>query len=263
LPRFRLTLEYDGTGFAGWQVQPGGLRTVQGVLGAALERIAGHPCRPAGASRTDAGVHAEGQVASLDLETGLDAERLRRALNGVLPRDLAVVDAAAVAPGFHARWAARSKLYRYRIWNGASPSPLRAAWTHRVFTPLDLPAMRRAAAQLLGSHDFRSFQAARAAPGTTVRTLTRVDLEGETRGEVRIWVAGDAFLRHMVRILAGTLVEVGIGRRDPDGIAPLLAARDRSRAGPTAPARGLCLVRIDCAEGGFPQPRPGLPGARP
>ena len=263
MPRFRLTLEYDGAGFAGWQVQPGGLRTVQGVLGAALERIAGRPCRPVGASRTDAGVHAEGQLASADLETGLDGERLRRALNGELPRDLAVVDASVVAPEFHARWAARSKTYRYRIWNGASPSPLRAAWTHRVFTPLELPAMRRAAAHLLGSHDFRSFQAARAAPGATVRTLTRVDVEGETRGEVRIWVEGDAFLRQMVRILAGTLVEVGIGRRDPDGIPPLLAARDRRRAGPTAPARGLCLVGVHCAEGGIPQPRLGLPIPRP
>jgi tRNA pseudouridine38-40 synthase len=262
LPRFRLTLEYDGAGFAGWQVQPGGLRTVQGVLGAALERIAGHPCRPVGASRTDAGVHAEGQLASVDLETALDAERLRRGLNGVLPRDLAVVAAAEVGPEFHARRAARSKLYRYRIWNGAGPSPLRAAWTHRVFTPLDLPAMRGAAARLLGSHDFRSLQAARPAPGPTVRTLTRVDVEGEARGELQIWVEGDAFLRHMVRILAGTLVEVGLGRRDPEAIPALLAARDRSRAGPTAPARGLCLVQVDCAEGRFSQPRPGLPTPR-
>jgi tRNA pseudouridine38-40 synthase len=263
LPRFRLTLEYDGAGFAGWQVQPGGRRTVQGVLGAALERVVGHPCRPVGASRTDAGVHAEGQVASVELATGLDADRLRRALNGVLPRDVAVVEAARAAPDFHARSAARSKLYRYRIWNGASPSPLRAARSHRVFTPLDLGAMRRAASHLLGRHDFRSFRAARAAPGSTLRTLGRVDLEGESRGEVRIWVEGDAFLRHMVRILAGTLVEVGIGRRDPDAMPALLAAGDRAQAGPTAPARGLCLVRVDCAEAGFPMPRPGLPEPRP
>jgi tRNA pseudouridine38-40 synthase len=245
LPRFRLTLEYDGAGFAGWQVQAGGLRTVQGVLHAALERIAGHPCRASGASRTDAGVHAEGQVASVELATGLGAEALGRSLNGVLPGDLAVVAAAEADPRFDARRAARAKLYRYRIWNGASPSPLRAARTHRVFTPLDLAAMRRAASHLLGSHDFRSFQAARSAPGSSVRRLARVDVEGETRGEVRIEVEGDAFLRHMVRILVGTLVEVGIGRRDPDGIPAVLAARERSRAGPTAPARGLCLVRVE------------------
>src|SRR5262249_53274940 len=158
--------------------------------------------------------------------------------------DLAVLDAAEVGPAFDARRGARAKLYRYRIWNGASPSPLRSARTHRVFTALDLAAMRAAAAALVGTHDFRSFQAAGSAPGSTVRTLHRLEVEGEVRGEVHILVEGDAFLRHMVRILAGTLVEVGIGRRDRDGMAPLLAARERSRAGPTAPARGLCLVRV-------------------
>jgi tRNA pseudouridine38-40 synthase len=253
MPTFRLTLEYDGTDFAGWQRQAQGERTVQATLAAALAEIAGAPVRVTGAGRTDAGVHAEGQVASVELETGLDAEGLRRALNGVLPPDVAVVEAARAGPEFHARFAARSKLYRYRLWNGASPSPLRAARTHRVFTPLDLPAMRRAAAHLLGCHDFRSFQAARAAPGPTLRTLTRLEVAGESRGEVQIWVEGDAFLRHMVRILTGTLVEVGIGRSDPDAMPAVLAARDRSRAGPTAPARGLCLVRVDCVEPGFPE----------
>ena len=245
MPKFRLTLEYDGADFAGWQVQAGGLRTVQGVLEAALARIVGQPCRVAGASRTDSGVHAEAQVASVVLETALGAEALRRALNGVLPRDVAVVAAAEVAEGFHARHSARGKLYRYRIWNGASPSPLRAARTHRVLTPLDLPAMRTAAEGLLGSHDFRAFQAAGSAPGSTLRTLRRLAIEGEARAEVCLWVEGDAFLRHMVRILAGTLVEIGVGRRDPAGIPALLAACDRARAGPTAPARGLCLVRVD------------------
>ena len=245
MPRFRLTLEYDGAGFAGWQVQAAGQRTVQGELEAALARVAGHPCRVAGASRTDSGVHAEGQVASVVLGTGLGAEELRRAANGVLPRDLAVIAAAEVPESFHARRSARAKLYRYRIWNGASPSPLRAARTHRVFTPLDLAAMRRGAEALLGTHDFRAFQAAGSAPGSTVRTLSRLAVDGEAGGEVRLLVEGDAFLRHMVRILAGTLIEIGIGRRDPAGIPPLLASRERSRAGPTAPARGLCLVRVD------------------
>jgi tRNA pseudouridine38-40 synthase len=263
LTKFRLTLEYDGAGFAGWQVQPGATRSVQGVFEAALARIAGHACRAVGASRTDAGVHAEGQVASVDLERRLDGERLRRALNGVLPPDLAVVAAAEAPAAFHARRSARSKLYRYRIWNGTSPSPLRAARSHRVFTPLDLGAMRRAASQLLGRHDFRSFQAARSAPGPTERSLARVGVEGEAGGEVEIWVEGDAFLRHMVRILAGTLVEVGIGRRDAGSIPALLAARERSRAGRTAPARGLCLVRVDYEADGIPSPGPGLPGGRP
>ena len=245
MPKFRLTLEYDGAGFAGWQVQAAGQRTVQGELEAALARVAGHPCRVAGASRTDSGVHAEGQVASVVLGTGLGAEELRRAANGVLPRDLALIAAAEVADSFHARRSARAKLYRYRIWNGASPSPLRAARTHRVFTPLDLAAMRRGAEALLGTHDFCAFQAAGSAARSTVRTLRGLAVEGEAGEEVRLLVEGDAFLRHMVRILAGTLVEIGIGRRDPAGIPALLASCERSRAGPTAPARGLCLVRVD------------------
>ncbi len=260
MTKFRLTLEYDGAGFAGWQVQPGGTRTVQGALEAALARIAGHACHAVGASRTDAGVHAEGQVASVDLETRLGAEALGRALNGVLPPDLAVVEAAEASASFHARRSARAKLYRYRIWNGPGPSPLRAAWTHRASTPLDLAAMRQAASLLLGSHDFRSFQAARSAPGPTARRLARVDVRGETRAEVQIWVEGDAFLRHMVRILAGTLVEVGIGRRDADSIPAVLAARERSRAGRTASARGLCLVRVEYGPEEIPSPGPGKQG---
>jgi tRNA pseudouridine38-40 synthase len=247
VPRFRLTLEYDGAGFAGWQVQPGGQRTVQGTLQGAIARVTGQAARVVGASRTDAGVHAEGQVASVELATALEADALRRALNGVLPADVAVIGAAEAPPDFHARRAARAKLYRYRIWNGASPSPLRAARSHRVFTPLDLAAMHEAGSQLEGTHDFRSFQAAGSAPASTVRTLQRVAVGGETRGEVRILVEGDAFLRHMVRILCGTLVEVGIGRRAPSEIPAVLAARDRARAGPTAPARGLTLVRVDYA----------------
>jgi tRNA pseudouridine38-40 synthase len=256
---FRLTLEYDGAGFAGWQRQPG-QRTVQGAVEDALARLSSEPVRVRAASRTDAGVHAEGQVAFARLETPLAPDALRRAANGLLPPDIAAVDAAEAPEGYDPRRAARAKLYRYRIWNGASPSPLRAARTHRAFTPLDLAAMREAAGHLVGCHDFRCFQAARAAPGPTVRTLHRLGIEGETRGEVRLLVEGDGFLRHMVRILAGTLVEVGIGRRDPSGIPALLAARERSQAGPTAPARGLCLVWVD---DGFPSARPGLPRLMP
>jgi tRNA pseudouridine38-40 synthase len=244
VPTFRLTLEYDGGDFAGWQVQPGDRRTVQGTLEEALARITGQRPRVTGAGRTDAGVHAEGQVASLVVDTGLGPGALARALNGVLPADLSVVDARLAPEGFHARYDARSKLYRYALWNGEARSPLRASRTHRVVTRLDLAAMRSAAAALVGTHDFASFQTAGSPVRSTVRTLLRLDLEGEPRGEIRILVEADGFLRHMVRILAGTLIEVGLGRREARALPGVLAARDRSRAGRTAPARGLTLLHV-------------------
>lgn len=243
---FRLILEYDGTGFEGWQAQPHGHRTVQGVLEEALARVTGaKDPRVTGAGRTDAGVHAEGQVAGVELETELAAERLGRALNGVLPDDLAVAACEPAPEGFHARYDARSKLYRYRIWNGAARSPLRAAHSHWVASRLDLAAMREAAAPLVGRHDFASFQAAGSDVRSSERSLTRLDVAGEPRGEIDLWVAGDGFLRQMVRILAGTLVEVGLGRTPAAAVSEILAARDRTRAGRTAPARGLTLVRVD------------------
>jgi len=241
---FRLTLEYDGTAFEGWQVQPGGRRTIQGSLEDALARVTGRRVRVVGSGRTDAGVHARGQVASVRVETQLDAARLLRALNGVLPADVAVVDAARAPDDFHARRDARSKLYRYRIWNGADPSPLRARFSHWVPPVLDLEAMAQAARACSGRHDFASFQAAGSNVQTSVRTLSRLDVKGESRGEISILVEGDGFLRHMVRNLAGTLVDVGLGRRAPDSMAALLAARDRRRAGRTAPAAGLTLLRV-------------------
>jgi tRNA pseudouridine38-40 synthase len=245
VPNFRLNLEYDGRDFAGWQVQPGGQRTVQGVLEAAVERVTGRAVRAIGSGRTDAGVHAEGQVASVRVDTRLEPDELRRALNGVLPAGVAVLAADRVPEDFHARRDARSKLYCYRIWNGASPSPLRAPRAWHVARPLDLEAMRRAARALVGIHDFACFRAAGSGGGSSVRTLTRCQLEGEARAEIRLWVEGDGFLRHMVRALAGTLVEVGCGRRAAGSMAAMLAARDRGGAGRTAPAQGLTLVRVD------------------
>jgi tRNA pseudouridine38-40 synthase len=242
---FRLTLEYDGSRFHGWQVQPGGRRTVQGVLEEALRRVGGGAGRALGAGRTDAGVHAEGQVAGVWLATELDPAQLARALNGLLPPDLAVVACEPAPEGFHPRYAARAKLYCYRIWNGACRSPLRQARVHWVRTPLDLRAMREAAALLVGTHDFAAFQAAGSDVATTLRTLARVDVSGVAGGDVAIEVVGDGFLRHMVRILAGTLIDVGLGRRAAASMPALLAGRDRSRAGRTAPAQALTLVRVE------------------
>ena len=249
MPTFRLRLEYDGTDFAGWQTQAAGVRTVQGTLEAALARIAGEPVGVVGAGRTDAGVHAEGQVASLRLETRLDAAALGRALNAILPPDLAVREAAEAAPDFHALRDARAKRYRYQVWNGRVRSPLRARRFHWTPLPLDLGAMRVAAAACVGRHDFACFETRSSEhpdPGhSTVRRLDAVAVHGVAGGEIAITVDGEGFLRHMVRSLAGTLLEAGAGRRDPAGMPALLAGRDRRQAGPTAPAAGLVLVRVD------------------
>ena len=249
---FKLTLEYDGTDFEGWQQQPAGSRTVQGVLRAAFEEIGASATHLMGAGRTDAGVHAEGQVASVAAETGLDAKTLVRALNANLPYDVAVVDACPAPAGFDARRHARAKCYRYLVWNGPARAPLRARRSMRVPGPLDVGAMQAAARHLVGTHDFASFQAAGSTIQGTERTLHRVDVAGLTGGEVRFTVEGSGFLRHMVRNLVGTLLEVGAGRREADALPALLQARDRRRAGPTAAAAGLTLLWV-----AYPDPLPG------
>jgi tRNA pseudouridine38-40 synthase len=249
---FRLILEYDGRDFEGWQAQPGAHRTVQGTLSEGLTRIIGGAVRVTGAGRTDSGVHAEGQVASVEAETKLEPGALQRALNGVLPADLAVVEAQAVPADFDARRGALSKLYRYQVWNGPRRSPLREARALFVSKPLDLAAMRAASAQLVGVHDFASFQAAGSSVTCTVRELMRCEWLGEAGGELALECEGTGFLRHMVRNVAGTLLEVGQGRRAPESLSGLLAARDRTLAGPTAAAHALTLVRVD-----YPAEAPG------
>jgi tRNA pseudouridine38-40 synthase len=245
MPTFRLVLEYDGTDFAGWQSQAQGERTVQATLAAALAELARGPVRVTGAGRTDAGVHAEGQVAAATLDTRLDADTLIRALYAKLPPDVAVRAAALAAEGFDPRREAKGKLYRYAVWNGAEPSPLRRRRCHAVREPLDVAAMRAAAAHLVGQHDFASFQGAGSSARSSVRAVSHASVEGEPGGEIRFELAGDGFLRHMVRNAVGTLLEVGLGRREAASLPALLAARDRSQAGPTAPACGLTLVRVD------------------
>ena len=243
--RFRLVLEYDGTDFSGWQIQPSG-RSVQGVVEEALREITGESRRVSPAGRTDAGVHAVGQVAHFDSETHLEVPALGRALNAVLPRDVAVLD-LGVAPGdFHARHMAVAKLYTYRILNRASPSPVRGRFSWHLRSPLDVAAMAEAAASVVGTHDFSAF---RGAPGghdedvSPRRTLHRLEVVARA-DEVRIEAEGRSFLRHMVRNLAGTLVEVGQGRRPVSDMAKVLESRDRANAAATAPAHGLCLERV-------------------
>ncbi|HKE12034.1 MAG TPA: tRNA pseudouridine synthase A, partial [Myxococcota bacterium] len=223
----------------------------------------GAPVAVVGASRTDAGVHAEGQVASIGLKTVLGPAALVRALNALLPEDVAVREITLAPEGFHARRDARGKLYRYAIWNCPERSPLRAGRCWSVPSVLDLEAMRVAAAALVGTHDWSAFQVrgsewraegeAQGRKRSAVRRVTRVAVLGCAGGEVQIEVEGEGFLRQMVRSLVGTLVEVGRGRRDPSSMGALLESRDRAATGPTAPAHGLTLVRVDHPSLGFPR----------
>lgn len=243
---FRFVLEYAGGEFEGWQIQSGarGARTVQGELESQLAPLAEGRVRIRGAGRTDAGVHAMAQVASVRLATRLDARGLLRAMNARLPRDLGVREIAEVPDDWDALREAHGKHYRYQIWNGPTRSPLRADRWSWVVEAVDLESMQEAATAFVGRHDFAAFQGAGSPTRTTVRTLESVEVTGTSGGEICIDVRGEGFLRHMVRNLAGTLLEIGRGRWAPDRAAGVLASRDRGQAGPTAPAVGLVLVEV-------------------
>ena len=238
----RLVVEYDGTGFAGWQRQDG-QQTVQGWLEDGLRQMTGQAVTVRGAGRTDAGVHAEGQVASVEVVSRIPCLGFLRGLNTELPPEIAVLEVTDMPAGFSARHDARGKIYRYRIWNHPVRSPGRVRTTWHVFDPLDMHAMRATAALLVGEHDFRAFRAADCERKTTVRIIRRFDVRREG-ALVSLELEGTAFLRNMVRILAGTLVAVGKGKMTPTQVQDLLESGDRTRAGVTAPACGLTLVRV-------------------
>jgi tRNA pseudouridine38-40 synthase len=239
----RIVLEYDGTDFAGWQRQPPPARSVQGVLEEAIAGMTGEQPLVRGAGRTDAGVHARAQVASFLTPSSIPLVGFVRGLNASLPRDVAVVEGEEAPEDFEPRRAARGKHYAYRLWNRPSRSPLHERTSWHVIKPLDLGAMGRAAALLLGEHDFSSFRAAGCDARHPVRHLRRAEVSRE--GDlVTLDLEATAFLRGMARIIAGTLVEIGLGVREAATMADLLAARDRGRAGRTAPAHGLTLERV-------------------
>jgi tRNA pseudouridine38-40 synthase len=262
----KITLAYDGTDFVGWQRQAEGT-SVQGALEEALSRIQGAPVSVAGAGRTDAGVHAAGQVASVALDVAHDTATLRRALNAMLPETVRVIGVEDAAPDFHARFAASSKTYHYRIANGPVLSPFLRRWAWHVPWVLDVAAMQDAARRLEGEHDFAAFRSAGTDVRSSVRTIHVSRLldadpwcgagrapsdrpEVEVEGRMLVYeVEGSGFLRHMVRAIAGTLVEAGSGRATPAQVGELLERRDRTLAGPTAPPCGLCLVRVTYGAG--------------
>jgi len=240
----KLVVEYDGTDLCGWQRQENG-PTVQQHLEEVLARMTGGPVVVVGASRTDAGVHALGQVASFQTEAAIPTSGFRLGMNSLLPPAIAVVSAEEVAEGFHARFSARGKHYRYSILTRSSRAPLvrHRVW-HRGGARLDLTAMRKAAAALPGERDWSAFRAAGCTARTAVRRVDAVEVVEPESHRIDIEVRGNAFLRNMVRILAGTLVEVGHGRIEPGQVAEIVESRDRTRAGQTAPPHGLTLVEV-------------------
>jgi tRNA pseudouridine38-40 synthase len=243
VPVVKLLLEYDGTRYVGWQVQPNG-PSIQAEVERSLSRLHARPVRVVAAGRTDAGVHARGQVASFPEARPLPLSAYVKGMNALLPEDVAVREAAVMPDGFDARRDARGKRYRYRVENLATRAPLGRLQAWQVFRPLDVAAMRAAAAPLLGRHDFSSFQASDCVADHAVRELRRLDVEGEAGGTIEVVAEATAFLKHMVRNLVGTLVEVGLGARDAATIPGLLAAQDRTLAGRTAPPQGLVLEQV-------------------
>jgi tRNA pseudouridine38-40 synthase len=238
----RLIVEYDGTDFSGWQRQVG-QRTVQGTLEEKIRELLGEAVEVRGAGRTDSGVHAEGQVASLTLASSIPATGFLRGLNTILPSDVAVIDVADVDPAFDARFSARGKVYRYRIWNHFVRSPKHARTSWHLRRSLDLASMRAAAAGLCGEHDFRGFRASDCDRRNTVRVIRRFEIARQG-AIVDIEVEATAFLKNMVRILAGTLADVGRAKLDVESVLRVLQSGDRTAGGVTAPACGLTLVRV-------------------
>jgi tRNA pseudouridine38-40 synthase len=250
---FKITLSYDGTDYVGWQRQANGV-AIQALIEDALRALDGRDVPVTGAGRTDAGVHALGQVASFTIARDLKPDALVRALNAHLPRAIRVLSAEEVSSAFHPRFDARTKTYRYRLWNDDVMSPFESTYAWHVPGPLDVEAMRAAAQLLEGRHDFAAFRATGSDVGTTVRQIMTSRLstsqrpttvDSEDTGLIVYEVTGGGFLRHMVRIVVGSLIEVGRGRQTVDWFDRAIASRDRASAGPTAPPHGLFLVRVE------------------
>ena len=244
--RIMLIVAYEGTNYCGWQVQPNGV-TVEGVLNEKLSELLGESIVVTGASRTDSGVHSYGNVAIFDTETRIPPEKISYALNQRLPDDIVIQQSGEVRSDFHPRHCNSKKTYEYRILNRRFPIPMLRRDTYFYHYPLDVAKMQQAADYLLGEHDFQSFCSPATSAKTTVRMIFSLDVI--TQGAIiAIRVTGNGFLYNMVRIIAGTLIEVGSGAREPEQMSEILAASDRSAAGPTAPAHGLTMIGIEYEE---------------
>lgn len=241
--RIKMVVAYDGTNYKGWQVQPNGI-TIEEVLNKNLSNLLGEQIVVSGASRTDSGVHSLGNIAVFDTNTRMPADKIAFALNQRLPEDIVVQGSCEVEDGWHPRYQNSRKTYEYRILNRTFRMPTRRLDTYFYHYPLDVEKMKKAASYLEGEHDFKSFCAIGAQVKTTVRTIYACDVEKE--GDIiTIRVTGNGFLYNMVRIIAGTLVQVGGGAIEPEAVKEILAKKDRSAAGPTAPAHGLTMMGIE------------------
>lgn len=242
--RIKLVVAYEGTNYCGWQIQPTGI-TIEEVLNKTLSELLGENIKVTGASRTDSGVHSLGNVAVFDTDTRIPPEKICYALNQRLPEDIVVQNSCEVAPDFHPRHCYSEKTYEYRILNRKIPIPTLRRDTYFYYRNLDVEKMKRAAAYLVGTHDFKSFCSIHTAVEDTVRTILSCKVEKSPQDIITIRVKGTGFLYNMVRIIAGTLISVGIGEREPEEIEKILEAKDRSAAGPTAPAHGLTMIGIE------------------
>lgn len=242
MKRYMLVVAYDGTNYCGWQVQPG-RATIEGELNKALSGLLGQEIEVIGASRTDSGVHSLGNVAVFDAETRIPGEKFKYALNQRLPEDIRVQESRETSRDFHPRHCSSQKTYEYRICSRETELPTERLYAHFTYRTLDIERMQRAAAYVVGEHDFKSFCSAGSQVRETVRTVYSLIVEQE-ESLIKIRITGSGFLYNMVRIIAGTLMEVGMGAREPEEMESIIAACDRSFAGPTAPARGLRLVKI-------------------
>ncbi|MFH1131576.1 MAG: tRNA pseudouridine(38-40) synthase TruA [Pseudomonadota bacterium] len=238
----QLLVAYNGGFYSGWQIQPN-IPTVQGEIEAALIHMTGKPCRVRGASRTDAGVHALGQIANFRTESDISCHAFLRGLNSLLPSDISILDVNEVSLSFDSRTQNFGKHYRYSVWNSPEIPPVHKQTTFHRYSPLNLKAMAEAARMMVGEYDFAAFRAADCECETSIRTIFRCTVS--TNGAlIAIDVDGKAFLKNMVRIMAGTLIDIGSGKLHPTIIEELLSKGDRTLAGVTAPAQGLCLVRV-------------------
>lgn len=243
MKRVMLTVAYDGTNYHGWQLQPN-VRTIESVLNETLSALLKEDIKVIGASRTDTGVHALGNIAVFDTQARMSAEKFSYALNQRLPEDIRIQSSREVAQDFHPRKHISRKTYEYKILNSAFPMPVYRLYSHFTYVPLDVELMQRAANHLKGEHDFKSFCSADTAAETTVRTI--YDITVEKSGDlITIRVTGSGFLYNMVRIIAGTLMEAGRQKLAPEKMKDILEARDRTHAGPTSPACGLTLVKYE------------------